>query len=222
MPAIEFLKRLGLSASGLRAGWFQLDAASAAAQPDDDSLPSLDSPDNSVRVADGAPGAEAHMMSDIPSGEAERILATAKSARNMNALYRKAQLIGERTKQGIAKAHSTPRTEVEKRIVSIFQELLGHDNIDVDEEFFDAGGHSILTMRLLNRIRDAFGVDLPIRLLYTERLTIANLATIVEACSTPKENNAQLDTIKNALDWFSDEEITGLFDDLGTSHNSEI
>jgi len=48
-----------------------------------------------------------------------------------------------------------------------------------------------------------------------ERLTIANLASIVEASSTPEENNAQLDTIKNALDSFSDEEIAELFGDLG-------
>ena len=53
------------------------------------------------------------------------------------------------------------------------------------------------------------------RMLFIERLTIANLASIVETSCTPEENSAELATIKNVLDAFSDEEITGLFGDLG-------
>ena len=106
--------------------------------------------------------------------------------------------------------------------MSIFQELLGHDNFSVDEEFFDVGGHSLLVMRLLSRISAVFGVDLPIRTLFTERLTIANLATIVEESSTPEENNAKLDSIKNALDGLSDEEINKLFGDLEQADNDKV
>jgi acyl carrier protein len=160
-------------------------------------------------------------MISIPLGEADRILAATISVRDLPALYRKAQLIGERAHQGIHKASVAPRTEIEKRMMGLFQDLLGHDNIGIDEEFFDVGGHSLLAMRLLSRIRDAFGVDLPIRLLFMQRLTIANLANIVEAGSTPEENTAHLDTIKNALDSFSDKEIAELFGDLGPNENSE-
>ena len=118
-------------------------------------------------------------------------------------------------------AHAAPRTEVEKRMMEIFQDLLGHDNIGVDEEFFDVGGHSLLAMRLLSRVKDAFDVDLPIRLMFMQRLTIANLASIVEAGFTPEENTAELDAIKNTLDSFSDKEIVELFGNIGTSDDSE-
>jgi hypothetical protein len=76
-------------------------------------------------------------------------------------------------------------------------------------------------MRLLSRVRDAFNVDLPIRLLFMQRLTIANLANIVEAGSTPEENTAPLKSIKNALDSFSDSEIAELFGDLGSDEHLE-
>ena len=219
-PAIEFFKRLGLSGSALHAGWFPLDAASAMSPIDDDSFPNLDSADKSVTGTDEPPRTKVPMVT-IPPGEAERILTATISVRDIPALYRKARLIGERANQGVNKAHVSPRTEVEKRMMGLFEDLLGHNNIGVDEEFFDVGGHSLLAMRLLSRIKDAFDVDLPIRLLFMQRLTIANLATIVEAGSKPEENIAHLNTIKNALDSFSDEEIAGLFGDLGSNDNSE-
>lgn len=219
-PAIEFFKRLGLSGSGLHTGWFPMDAASAMSPTDDDSFPNLDSAAKSATGTDEPPRTKVPMIS-IPPGEAKRILAATTSVRDIPALYRKARLIGERANQGVNKAHVAPRTEVEKRMMGLFEDLLGHNNIGVDEEFFDVGGHSLLAMRLLSRIRDAFGVDLPIRLLFMQRLTIANLANIVEAGSTPEENTAKLNTIKNALDSFSDEEIAELFGDLGSNDNSE-
>jgi FkbH-like protein len=220
MPAIEFFKRLGLSGSDLQAGWFSLDAASAVSSIDDDSFPNLDPADESATGTDEPPRTKVPMISSPPS-EAEHILAATISVRDIPALYRKARLIGERATKGVNKAHVAPRTEVEKRMMGLFEDLLGHDNIGVDEEFFDVGGHSLLAMRLLSRIKDAFDVDLPIRLLFMQRLTIANLATIVEAGSKPEENIAHLNTIKNALDSFSDEEIAGLFGDLGSNDNSE-
>jgi FkbH-like protein len=221
LPAIEFYKRLGLSESDLHAGWFQLAAADAVTLPNDDnSFPNLDSADQSAGRTVEPSRTEVPMISSLPS-ESECILAATISVRDIPALHRKAQLLGEPAHGGDHKPHVAPRTEIEKRMMGLFQDLLGHDNIGIDEEFFDVGGHSLLAMRLLSRIRDAFDVDLPIRLLFMQRLTIANLAIIVEAGSTPEENTAHLDTIKNALDSFSDKEIADLFGDLGSQESNE-
>ena len=221
MPAMEFCKRLGLSESDLHAGWFQLSAAEAVALPDDDtSLPNLYSADKSVQGTVELSRINVPMLSGLPS-ESECLLAATISAQDLPALYRQAQVSGERAQPRKNLAHLAPRTEIEKRMMGLFQDLLGHDNIGIDEEFFDVGGHSLLAMRLLSRIRDAFGVDLPIRLLFMQRLTIANLANIVEAGFTPEENTAPLDTIKNALDSFSDKEIAELFGDLGSDEDGQ-
>ena len=76
-----------------------------------------------------------------------------------------------------------PRTPVEARLTTLWQELLGVRAIGVHENFFSIGGHSLLAMQLVSRIRDAFGVELPLRRLFETRdtATIARLAEYVEA-----------------------------------------
>jgi acyl carrier protein len=51
--------------------------------------------------------------------------------------------------------------------------------VGIDDNFFLLGGHSLLGMQLVLRVRDAFGTDLTLRDLF-EAQTIQNLATKVE------------------------------------------
>ena len=198
-----------------------MDTASAVSPPNDNNF--LLKQESAVTSAPGTvepPKAKVPETSH-PTDEAERILAATNSVRDISSLSRNARLSRKRTHELVHKPHVAPQSEIEKRMMRLFQDLLGHDNIGFDEEFFDVGGHSLLAMRLLSRIRDTFDVDLPIRLLFMQRLTITNLANIVAAGSTQEENTAQLDTIKNTLDSFSDNEIAELFGDLGTSDGNE-
>jgi hypothetical protein len=220
-PAIDYLKRLGMSASDLHAGSFRLDAACAVVQSDDESLPRTGSTHRPARTVDEDATVEADRMTDAAAGEAERILEAAKRVRNLDDLCHTGRLIVEQAGRTEDKTHTAPHSETEKTIVGIFQDLLGHGNFGVDEEFFDVGGHSLLVMRLLSRIKAVFAVDLPIRTLFMERLTIENLARIVEKSSTLEENSAELESIRTALDALSDEEIAGLFGDLGHPDNKD-
>jgi acyl carrier protein len=52
-----------------------------------------------------------------------------------------------------------PRTEVEKTLAVIWQDLLGLDRVRVDDNFFEAGGHSLLLIRLQARVNDAFATE---------------------------------------------------------------
>jgi acyl carrier protein len=74
-----------------------------------------------------------------------------------------------------------PRTPVEERLTKIWSEVLGVRQIGIHENFFgELGGHSLLATQLVSRLRDAFGVDLPLRRLF-ESPTITQLAVVIEA-----------------------------------------
>ncbi|QDE91211.1 non-ribosomal peptide synthetase [Myxococcus xanthus] len=59
-----------------------------------------------------------------------------------------------------------PRDEVETRLAAIWEELLAVRPIGVHDNFFDQGGHSLLAVRLMVRIREQFGRALPLSVLF--------------------------------------------------------
>ena len=87
------------------------------------------------------------------------------------------------------KEYVAPRTETEKTLASIWQELLNRGEIGIHDDVFDLGAHSLMAMRALTRMREVLGVNLALRNLF-ERPTIAGLAEIIEAVSSLKSAGA--------------------------------
>jgi len=76
-----------------------------------------------------------------------------------------------------------PRDAVEETLAGIWREVLRIDlgeRVGVYESFFTMGGHSLLATQVISRIREALGVDLPLRVLFA-RPTIGQLAEEVRA-----------------------------------------
>jgi amino acid adenylation domain-containing protein len=76
----------------------------------------------------------------------------------------------------IAKALPTP---IEKMLLAIARKLLKNPAVRAEDNFFLAGGHSLLGMQLVIRVHNAFGVDLTLRQLF-EAPTVERLALLIE------------------------------------------
>src|SRR5690606_7288117 len=70
--------------------------------------------------------------------------------------------------------HRPPRTPREHTLLGLFTEVLEQPDLGVDDNFFAAGGHSILAARLISRVRSTLGAALSIRDLFAAP-TVAEL-----------------------------------------------
>ncbi|HXM55245.1 MAG TPA: amino acid adenylation domain-containing protein, partial [Candidatus Dormibacteraeota bacterium] len=72
----------------------------------------------------------------------------------------------------------------EALMVGVWGELLGRGDVGVGEDFFELGGHSLLATRLVSRLRQALGVELPLRAVI-DHPVISDLAAHVERLRSP-------------------------------------
>ncbi len=83
-------------------------------------------------------------------------------------------------KPELAGGYVAPRTAVEEVLAKIWAEVLGLKRVGIHDNFFELGGHSLLATQLVSRVRDAFGVELPLRSVF-EAPAIAELSKVVES-----------------------------------------
>ncbi|WAJ15635.1 lichenysin non-ribosomal peptide synthetase LicA [Bacillus paralicheniformis] len=90
---------------------------------------------------------------------------------------RKALLRHEVSVSGTAE-YAAPRNEYEEKMVGIWQEVLGTEQVGIHDQFFELGGHSLKAMAMLAKIHKAFGVEVPLQVLF-EKPTVAALSGFV-------------------------------------------
>jgi FkbH-like protein len=95
-------------------------------------------------------------------------------------------------------------SETELKLAQIWAELLEKRAVRRTDNFFDLGGHSLVAVLLLMRIRETFGVELSIDDVYSGSLTLADLASRIEAAQLgdidPDEYARLLAEIENLSD----------------------
>ena len=76
-------------------------------------------------------------------------------------------------------AFAPARTPVEEMLSGIWAEILRVERVGVHDNFFELGGHSLLATRVISRVRKAFRIELPLRVVF-ETPTVAEMAEQIE------------------------------------------
>jgi amino acid adenylation domain-containing protein len=71
------------------------------------------------------------------------------------------------------------RTFVERKVLEIWAQLLDSKAIGTDDNFFTIGGQSLLAMRMVSKIAEVYGVNIPVHQVF-KHSTVATLAKVVE------------------------------------------
>jgi len=77
-------------------------------------------------------------------------------------------------------SYVAPTTDVQTRLAALWADLLHVTRVGIRESFFALGGHSMLAVRMLNRLRETFGTEIPLRIVFRAQ-TIEDLSAHVEA-----------------------------------------
>lgn len=91
----------------------------------------------------------------------------------------------------ISRSFVYPRTPTEETIKKIWVDVLKVEDMSIYDHFFEIGGHSLLAIQALSRIRDIFHVELSLQSLF-QAPTIVQLAAVIEEAKT---NSVKAQTI---------------------------
>ncbi len=87
--------------------------------------------------------------------------------------------VPDKSRPELEQVYVAPRNEREQKLAEMCAELLGVERVGVYDNFFDLGGHSLLATQFISRLREAFRIELPLRILF-ESPTVAGLAEAIE------------------------------------------
>jgi NAD(P)-dependent dehydrogenase (short-subunit alcohol dehydrogenase family)/acyl carrier protein len=100
-----------------------------------------------------------------------------------------------------------PTNEVEQVIAGIWADLLGVEQVGINDNFFDLGGHSLLGTQLLSRLQQKFQVEIPLRTLF-ETQTVAGLAEIISRMQ--QENESEEAKLLKMIEALADDQVDEL------------
>ncbi|MET9516824.1 amino acid adenylation domain-containing protein [Streptomyces sp. NPDC002994] len=87
---------------------------------------------------------------------------------------------GERT--GLDAEFVAPRTPAERAVARIWAEALWADEVGAHDDFFELGGDSLTATRVALRLQEEFGLEIPVRVLFT----CSTVETLAKALTTAR------------------------------------
>ncbi|BAY65328.1 beta-ketoacyl synthase [Calothrix brevissima NIES-22] len=105
--------------------------------------------------------------------------ATASAAFTEKNTIPKANISTHHSRPKLKNAYAPPTNELEQKLVKVYQQFLGIEQIGIHDSFFALGGDSLTGTVLISQLRTIFQIDFPVRLLF-EAPTIAEFALVIE------------------------------------------
>ena len=136
-------------------------------------------------------------------------------------IERRALLALDQARPTLAEAYVSPRTPLEEVVAGIWISVLKVEHVGMYDNFFDVGGHSLLAMQVIARLRDALHVEVPVRVLF-DTPTVAEITQHIEALRQaepaapplpigprPQQGMAPLSVVQAQV-WVFDQILSGL------------
>jgi phthiocerol/phenolphthiocerol synthesis type-I polyketide synthase E len=91
-------------------------------------------------------------------------------------------------------AYAAPETELEKRLVDMFENFFGIKGIGIEDNFFELGGDSLKGMMLLKKIKNEFDVYIPLSAFFQGQ-TVKQISLVVDElkrCSSQGKKTSKI------------------------------
>jgi SagB-type dehydrogenase family enzyme len=121
---------------------------------------------------------------------------------------------------GGEREHVAPRNALEAGVVALWQEVLAVDRVGVDDDFFALGGHSLIAMQLMAKLRERYAVDLTLARMLgaltpaTQAALIAELQAAATHAGDADEDRIQRSDAPPAVDGLSDDAVDAMLADM--------
>jgi hypothetical protein len=111
----------------------------------------------------------------------------------------------ERARPDLEQPCFPPRTEIDRRLKAIWEEVLDIHSIGIYDNFFDLGGHSLAASRVVSQVIKTFQLELSLPALFRAP-TIAEMAAVITEHEGRKIGAEELDRILTELESLSEDE----------------
>jgi phthiocerol/phenolphthiocerol synthesis type-I polyketide synthase E len=99
-----------------------------------------------------------------------------------------------------------PTSDLERKVVAVWEDILGIKPIGIQDNFFDLGGHSLLATLFLSRLQEELGIRLELKSIF-ENPHIAAISALVESEENKTEDIKDIETLVNEIEGLSQEEL---------------
>ena len=90
--------------------------------------------------------------------------------------------------------YEAPTNEIEAQLATLWAGLLGVERVSIHDDFFQLGGHSLLAAQLVSRMKQSFGVELPLKEVFT-RPVLVDLALYIMETQAGSVDEAELEAL---------------------------